>query len=440
MTRLFYEKGNLYSPGFIPTPLARQGENESDTITIISHTMHAGHEYYLEYETPSGDKGMYLLIKDQTHMTLSTPETTAITSEAGTVKLQIVDRYEGTIIAKSSVYEMTVTESINTAETDDDFEPNLFQQFLAEVESAATAAETSAAAAVTAGEDAEEAKDRAQAAALRAERAAAGAKSVSATVTQTQTGAKITVTDPDGTTEAVLLNGEDGTSPTITSEEVAGGHKITITDAEGTHIVNIMDGAQGPKGDTGKGIQSITKTSTAGLVDTYTITYTDGQTVTFTVTNGQDGTSPTITSEAIPGGHRLTITDTEGTHTVDIMDGIQGPKGDTGTGISSTVLNQDYTLTINFTDGTSYTTGPIRGIQGPQGAPGVSPTVTSTAIAGGHRISITDAAGVTTVDVMDGATGPQGPQGDAYVLTAQDKSDIADLVYAQLVPAAGQSF
>lgn len=37
----------------------------------------------------------------------------------------------------------------------------------------------------------------------------------------------------------------------------------------------------------GKGISSIEKTSTSGLVDTYTITYSDGYTTTFTVTNGK---------------------------------------------------------------------------------------------------------------------------------------------------------
>ena len=37
----------------------------------------------------------------------------------------------------------------------------------------------------------------------------------------------------------------------------------------------------------GKGISSVTKTSTSGLVDTYTITYSDGYTSTFTVTNGK---------------------------------------------------------------------------------------------------------------------------------------------------------
>ena len=47
---------------------------------------------------------------------------------------------------------------------------------------------------------------------------------------------------------------------------------------------------KGTTGDTGNGIASITKTGTSGLVDTYTITYTNGNTSTFTVTNGQDGT------------------------------------------------------------------------------------------------------------------------------------------------------
>lgn len=49
-------------------------------------------------------------------------------------------------------------------------------------------------------------------------------------------------------------------------------------------------GPQGPTGPTGNGISNITKTGTSGLVDTYTITYTDGTTSTFTVTNGRDGT------------------------------------------------------------------------------------------------------------------------------------------------------
>jgi hypothetical protein len=51
-------------------------------------------------------------------------------------------------------------------------------------------------------------------------------------------------------------------------------------------------GIQGPKGDIGNSISSVTRTSgdgSAGTVDTYTITYTDGGNSTFDVTNGNDG-------------------------------------------------------------------------------------------------------------------------------------------------------
>lgn len=44
-------------------------------------------------------------------------------------------------------------------------------------------------------------------------------------------------------------------------------------------------GATGQTGATGNGISSVAKTGTSGNVDTYTITYTNGTTTTFDVTN-----------------------------------------------------------------------------------------------------------------------------------------------------------
>jgi len=44
--------------------------------------------------------------------------------------------------------------------------------------------------------------------------------------------------------------------------------------------------------------------------------------------------------------------------------GTDGVDGEDGNGIDSVFFNPDYTLTINFTDGTSYTTGVIRGEKG----------------------------------------------------------------------------
>jgi len=91
-------------------------------------------------------------------------------------------------------------------------------------------------------------------------------------------------------------------------------------------------------------IDSIARTSgdgSPGSTDTYTITFHDGSTKTFQIYNGRDG-----------------------------IDGEKGDKGDTGNGIASAVLNEDYTLTLTFTDGTSYTTPSIRGAKGDKGDKG----------------------------------------------------------------------
>lgn len=79
---------------------------------------------------------------------------------------------------------------------------------------------------------------------------------------------------------------------------LAPGSEATASYSDGVLTFGIPQGAtgetgqtgpQGPEGPTGNGIVSITKTGTSGLVDTYTITFTDGTTTTFTVTNGADG-------------------------------------------------------------------------------------------------------------------------------------------------------
>lgn len=98
-------------------------------------------------------------------------------------------------------------------------------------------------------------------------------------------------------------NGKDGVSPTITVTDITGGHRLTITDVNGTKTVDVMDGKDG-EGGSGGG--------------------TDGK-------DGEDGFSPIITVTEIDGGHRLTITDVNGTQTVDIMDGVDGTGG-TGDG------------------------------------------------------------------------------------------------------------
>ena len=140
--------------------------------------------------------------------------------------------------------------------------------------------------------------------------------------------ATITITDKFGNQKVVHISdgedgidgvdGENGFSPTIRTIETTDGYDIEITDISGTNTITILngkngknglngqdgkdgvdgqDGAKGEKGDpgstgaTGNGIANITKTGTSGLVDTYTITYTNGTTTSFQVTNGESGTT-----------------------------------------------------------------------------------------------------------------------------------------------------
>ena len=80
----------------------------------------------------------------------------------------------------------------------------------------------------------------------------------------------------------------------------------------------------------GKGITSIEKTSTSGLIDTYTITYNDSTTSNYTITNGKDGTYITnITKTAsVDNVDTYTVTLSDGTtYTYDVVNGIDGTDG-----------------------------------------------------------------------------------------------------------------
>ena len=102
---------------------------------------------------------------------------------------------------------------------------------------------------------------------------------------------------------------------------------------------------------------------------------------------------------------------------VDYFDGEKGDTGatgETGNGIASAVLNADYTLTLTYTDGTTWTSGSIRGERGDKGetgADGYSPAATVTQTETGATISITDAEGTTTANIRNGQDGAPGAPG-----------------------------
>lgn len=110
-----------------------------------------------------------------------------------------------------------------------------------------------------------------------------------------------------------------------------------------------------------------------------------------------NGTFPMVDAADVemPDGSRLSdfkggVTSVNGqTGDVVVPSGEKGEKGDKGD---------------KGDPGATGATGPI-GNPGSDGKDGVSPTVTVTAITGGHRVTITDATGTKTFDVMDGEDG-----------------------------------
>lgn len=67
--------------------------------------------------------------------------------------------------------------------------------------------------------------------------------------------------------------------------------------------------------------------------------------------DGDDGFSPTITVTSIDGGHRVTITDANGTKSFDIKDGAQGDVGSVAEYTVKTELDKEnYVLTVSLID------------------------------------------------------------------------------------------
>lgn len=120
----------------------------------------------------------------------------------------------------------------------------------------------------------------------------------------------------------------------------------------------------------GKGIASIAKTNTSGLVDTYTITYSDGATTTFTVTNGKGISS--ITKESTSGlVDTYKITYNSGnptTYTVTNGRGINTISKTSSSGLAdiyTIAYNDGTTTTFTVTNGkTAYQSAVEGGYQG----------------------------------------------------------------------------
>ena len=219
-----------------------------------------------------------------------------------------------------------------------------------------------------------------------------GTDGVSPTVTVTNItgGHRVTITDKNGAKTFDVKDGtntsetgSDGVSPTVSVAEITGGHRVTITDVDGAKAFDVMDGKTGATGAT-----------------------------------GENGYSPKILVREVDGGHQLVITDYSGSQTVDVMNGADGAAGAAGKDGTNGTNGQDgedgYSPTVateTVTGGTKVTITDKTGtkvftvLNGTNGTDGVSPTVAITDISGGHRVTITDKDGAKSFDVMDGEGG-----------------------------------
>ena len=172
---------------------------------------------------------------------------------------------------------------------------------------------------------------------------------------------------------------------------LANAENINITiDGEEKKLSDYISSIESGKG---KSISSITKTNTAGLVDTYSINYSDGSTAdTFTVTNGAKGET---------GATGAT--------------GAKGDKGDTG----ETGAKGDKGDAFTYSDFTEEQLAALKGEKGDKGDTGATGATGATGPQGE-----TGAKGETG---DKGDTGEKGEKGDtgtsAHVATVSTTDD-----------------
>lgn len=151
----------------------------------------------------------------------------------------------------------------------------------------------------------------------------------------------------------------------------------------------------------GRGIASISRTSgdgSSGSVDTYTITYTDESTSTFTVYNGANGVGEGTSGESGENGATFT------------------PHVDSECNLSwsnDKGLSNPQTVNIRGKDGEDGKDGitPQKNVDYFDGKDGISPIVTIKEVSGGHELSITDTNGEKSFVIKDGVQGGKGDNG-----------------------------
>ena len=246
----------------------------------------------------------------------------------------------------------------------------------------------------------------------------------------------------DGDTGVVTLTFDDGTTDEFTVVDGADGSSITAgftTDASGNVTVTFSDGTSFTisAGQAGRGIRSITRNSSTGVVTVayddssasatftladgadgvgissidrsatgvVTITYTDKSVDSFTVQDGQDGRSIAISSTTTLSGGAIRVVFSDGV-SIDIPAGTAGADG---RGIRSISRNSSTgVVTVTYDDGTTSTFTVRDGRDGSD--------VSRSGLYDQIRISVTGTSGTTPPSVSAHSPGwrnlTSGPNGE----------------------------
>lgn len=204
---------------------------------------------------------------------------------------------------------------------------------------------------------------------------------------------------------------------------ITGIAKTSTSGLVDTYTISLSDGTSTPFTVTnGKGISNISKSATTGLEDTYTITYTDGTSGTFKVKNGNgiDNIAKTSTSGLVD---TYTITYTDGTSkTFDVTNGEDG-RAVTGVSLLSKVgLVATYRMT--FSDGTHFDYTVSDGASGTGSGDMLKLDYDTN---GDLRVNAADTA--STLDGLTAGVSALNGIGNKYDTTDTNESNIADADY-----------
>ena len=171
--------------------------------------------------------------------------------------------------------------------------------------------------------------------------------------------------------------GEDGVSPTVSITPTTNGQHIVITDKQGAHSFDLTNGE-----------------------------------------SGEDGKTPLLQIDARNAHWQYRYSTSEQWKDIPNTPAASGSKGDDGIPPQVRINNETNYWEISTDSGSTWTSTNVSatGSPGRNGKDGISPTVSTSAIPGGNRVTFTYDDGTETpatesIDVMSGVSGEPGSNG-----------------------------